>query len=191
MSLSPERAGLQISRADQIWNGNKVIGKAATLNHHFYTKPPKYMPKMLAGFKTFSPGQKEVAKKSLQSWSDAANLKFKEVAGSSHAQLKLGQFNYSADGAYAFSVFPPTFQGPNRGENWYNGTSPQAASQYGLNGYGRLTFTHELGHCLGLSHPSDYNAGQRGPLTYQSSAQYVQDTRGYSVMSYFSEKETG
>lgn len=190
-SLSPERAGLQISRGDQTWNGSKVIGKGATLNYHFYNKLPKYMPKMLSGFKSFSPGQKEAVKKSLQSWSDVANLKFKEVADSSQAQLKLGQFSHSADGSYAFSVFPPTFHGSNRGESWYNGTSPQIASQYGLHGYGRLTFTHELGHCLGLSHPSDYNAGQRGPLNYASSAQYVQDSRGYSVMSYFSEKETG
>lgn len=189
--LTNERAGLQISRGDFTWNGVKVIGKPVALTYYFYTKPPKHMSSFkIGGFKAFSRGQKLAVKKSLESWSDVANISFKEVPSSAQANLKLGQFTYSSEGAFAFSVFPPTFKGPGRGDSWYNGSTQQIASQYGLNGYGRLTFTHELGHSLGLSHPSDYNAGQRGPLTYKSAAQYAQDTRGFSIMSYFSEHET-
>lgn len=56
--------------------------------------------------------------------------------------------------------------------------------------YGRQTLTHEIGHALGLSHPGNYNAGNGTP-TYDNSADYAEDTRMYSIMSYWSEKYTG
>ena len=55
--------------------------------------------------------------------------------------------------------------------------------------YGRQTFTHEIGHALGLSHPGDYNAGEGNP-TYRD-ATYAEDTRQFSLMSYWSETNTG
>jgi hypothetical protein len=48
-------------------------------------------------------------------------------------------------------------------------------------GYGILTYLHEIGHTLGLSHPGRYN----GSGTYSVSAEYAQDTRQWTVMSYF------
>jgi serralysin len=56
------------------------------------------------------------------------------------------------------------------------------------NNYGRQTLTHEIGHTLGLSHPGAYNAGNGNP-TYND-AKYAEDTRGYSLMSYWSEANT-
>lgn len=51
---------------------------------------------------------------------------------------------------------------------------------------------HEIGHAIGLAHPGDYNAGDSGgPITYASSAEYYEDSRQYTVMSYFSESNTG
>lgn len=55
--------------------------------------------------------------------------------------------------------------------------------------YGRQTFTHEIGHALGLSHPGDYNAGEGNP-TYRD-VTYAEDTRQFSLMSYWSETNTG
>ncbi|MFP3520627.1 M12 family metallo-peptidase, partial [Pseudomonas sp. SIMBA_077] len=59
----------------------------------------------------------------------------------------------------------------------------------GNGNYGRQTLTHEIGHSLGLSHPGVYNAGSGSP-TYND-VTYAQDTRGYSLMSYWSESNTG
>jgi serralysin len=56
--------------------------------------------------------------------------------------------------------------------------------------YGAQTFTHEIGHALGLSHPGDYDASDDTPLTYDL-ADYYQDSRQYTVMSYWDAYETG
>ena len=57
--------------------------------------------------------------------------------------------------------------------------------------YAFSTVLHELGHALGLSHPADYNAGDDTSPTYANSAVYFEDSRQFSLMSYFSEGSTG
>jgi serralysin len=58
-------------------------------------------------------------------------------------------------------------------------------------GYGWTTIVHESGHTLGLSHPGPYNFGPNFSATYENSAVYAQDTRQYSIMSYWSATKTG
>ncbi|MDO9215563.1 MAG: M10 family metallopeptidase [Methylococcales bacterium] len=47
--------------------------------------------------------------------------------------------------------------------------------------YGFTTMMHEIGHALGLSHPSTYN----GSAIYATDAVFSQDNRQYTIMSYF------
>lgn len=54
--------------------------------------------------------------------------------------------------------------------------------------YGRRTIAHEFGHALGLEHPGNYNGGAP---TYGGSASYAEDSRQYSLMSYFDASFTG
>ncbi len=44
---------------------------------------------------------------------------------------------------------------------------------------------HELGHAIGLSHPGSYNFSANFSVTYTNGAEYAQDTRQYSTMSYW------
>ncbi len=53
--------------------------------------------------------------------------------------------------------------------------------------YGILTYIHEIGHALGLSHPGQYN----GSANFSTDATHFQDTRGYTTMSYFDADENG
>ncbi len=52
------------------------------------------------------------------------------------------------------------------------------------------TLIHEMGHALGLQHPGDYDASD-GPSNYEDDAIYAQDSRAYTVMSYFGAGNTG
>ncbi len=53
------------------------------------------------------------------------------------------------------------------------------------NGYGFVILLHEIAHTLGLSHSGPYNATDNPPPTYLNDATFVQDTRQYTIMSYF------
>lgn len=51
------------------------------------------------------------------------------------------------------------------------------------------TAMHEIGHAIGLPHPGDYDGVGAG--TYANDAPYREDSRQYSMMSYWDETETG
>jgi serralysin len=74
-----------------------------------------------------------------------------------------------------------------RDEIWLNSnwTSHNADNDMYFGGYGFQTYMHEIGHSLGLSHPGTYNAGSGGTITYANNAEYSQDNRQFTIMSYF------
>jgi serralysin len=51
-----------------------------------------------------------------------------------------------------------------------------------------FTLLHEMMHALGLQHPGDYQRTDDPPPTYETSAVYFEDTRQFSVMSYWEER---
>ncbi|WP_339532165.1 serralysin family metalloprotease [Pseudomonas mucidolens] len=147
----------------------------------------------ISGFSQFSNLQKGQAVLAMQSWADVANVTFTERAYGGDAHMTFGNYSGGQDGAAAFAYLPGTDEQYNMsgldGSSWYlTNRSYTANVNPGLNNYGRQTLTHEIGHTLGLAHPGDYNAGTGNPSYYD--ADYGQDTRGYSVMSYWSESNT-
>ncbi|AZD08727.1 Secreted alkaline metalloproteinase [Pseudomonas chlororaphis] len=142
----------------------------------------------ISGFSQFSSLQKAQAVLSMQSWADVANVTFTEKASGGDGHMTFGNYSGGQDGAAAFAYLPGTGAGYD-GTSWYLINSGYTANKNpGLNNYGRQTLTHEIGHTLGLAHPGDYNAGNGNP-TYND-ATYGEDTRGYSIMSYWSESNT-
>jgi Ca2+-binding RTX toxin-like protein len=67
------------------------------------------------------------------------------------------------------------------GDVWVNVNAP---SNFHLDegGYGLNTLVHEIGHGFGMLHPGDYNGNG---VTYANHAEYAQDTRSYSILSYW------
>ncbi|HEJ8087642.1 TPA: M10 family metallopeptidase [Serratia liquefaciens] len=198
-------AGKQIARSEQTWNGTHVIGQGATVTYSFpdwdynQSNLNGRFASQDTGLSAFTADQKAQAKLSLQSWADVANLNFVEVAPGQKSNITFG--NYEGDGqAYAIKPFTGAgtdYRGHNTdGQSWFNINYDYADPRDGvyanlhpeLGNYGRLSITHELGHTLGLDHPGVYNAGQSPSY---AKATYAEDTRQFSVMSYWDESVTG
>jgi Ca2+-binding RTX toxin-like protein len=54
-----------------------------------------------------------------------------------------------------------------------------------VGGRGFLTFLHEIGHSLGLSHPGPYDASDETAPDYGDDATFLEDSGQYTIMSYF------
>ncbi|MEY3841998.1 MAG: hypothetical protein RLZZ542_1108, partial [Pseudomonadota bacterium] len=196
-SLSSTDAGAQITRTNQSWSS--ALGTAATVTYAFRDSVTT-MPTDTAGFSQFSSVQIAAGVLAFAAWSDVGNITFQRVqeAGSEYsnnATILLGNYSSGQDGAAAFAYLPGGTPGATgfsqvQGDVWINSSLSYNAVPV-QQGYGQLTLLHEIGHAIGLSHPAAYNASAGGSITYSGSAVYYEDSLQYSVMSYFSERETG
>jgi serralysin len=196
-SLSSTDAGAQITRTNQSWASG--LGTAATVTYAFRDSVTT-MPTDTAGFSQFNATQIAASVLAFAAWSDVANITFQRVQNvgsefSNDATILLGNYSSGQDGAAAFAYLPGGMPGSTgfsqvQGDVWINSSLSYNALPV-QQGYGQLTLLHEIGHAIGLSHPAAYNASAGGSITYSASAIYYEDSLQYSVMSYFSERETG
>lgn len=192
-SLTVTGAAAQLTRTNASWaNG---LGQATTVDFAFRSTAPATMPSDTEGFSRFSAAQITATLLSLQSWSDVANITFNRVDDgdgySNNATMLFSNYSTGEDAAAAFAYLPGNRSvASNAGDVWIDVTLSYNATPVAL-GYGFQVLTHEIGHAIGLSHPSSYNAGAGQPLSYSNNASYYEDTRQYTVMSYFSESNTG
>lgn len=192
-SFDYDTAGKHIAREDSTWNGKYVIGQAAEVTYSF----PTWAGKKFNDFGDknpygFNSTQKEHARKSLDAWSDIANIKFTEVGANVKSDITFGNITDPKGKFQAYATLPNTHDYYGRdvsGQAWFSDYYYAGNTTPELGNYGRLTIIHEIGHALGLMHPGDYNAGQNVPGYLKSD--YAEDSRQYTVMSYWDEYETG
>jgi len=110
---------------------------------------------------------------------------------SNNATIVFGAYSAS-DGRGAYAYYPGNASvGALQGDVWLNNNSVSTSS-LPVGSYSHFVMMHEVGHAIGLAHPGDYNASSGGgPITYANSAQFIQDSHQYTVMSYFGETFTG
>lgn len=141
-----------------------------------------------APFYQLTIAQIDAAKTALANYSDVGNITFQQLnpgGNSNDATIEMGAYQSRKDGAGAFSYYPDNTNAASpSGDLWLN---DQYVSRDDLpfGSYDFFVILHELGHAMGLAHPGDYNAAPGVKITYDNSAQFVQDSEQYSVMSYF------
>lgn len=146
------------------------------------------------GWTPMSIAMQNTARESFDLWDDLIAIDLSESSRDANAGISL---NYSSTtGGSTYASFPGANWGGTRAEvevtdsdiwfadDWW--THDDDADFFN-GGYGIITYIHEIGHALGLSHPGHYN----GSGDFEADAEYHQDTRQYTVMSYFNAGENG
>ena len=134
------------------------------------------------GLDFFDAEQQAFALQAAQAWTDMANVRFEVVAPGEEADIYFYAKHFDDDGACSSGINPTHGSriAINVADGWPN-------MQPGASAF--RTVMHEIGHSIGMSHPCDYDVGDyKG---YWWDAEYIEDTRMYSIMSYNSGIYTG
>ncbi len=160
-------------------------------------------------FSAFTDGQVTIARNSMVLWDDLISTSVRET-GVFDADITFGNTDTGGAQAYAYLPFGDVLDasyeaaygfeevGRLGGDVWIDGFVSSNYFPLTDSYYAVTTMIHEIGHAFGLSHPGDYNAtddddgdGVPDPITYANDAFFAQDSRQYSIMSYFDAYETG
>ncbi len=197
-SLTVSGAAYQLLRNEPGWSS--ALGVSFTVTYGFRSTAPTSMPTDTTDFTRFNAAQIYQAEQALTAWSDVANITFVrvgegasgEAAYTNSASILFSNYSdTSSTAASAFAFYPGnTAASARSGDVWVNASLSYNRAPTGSN-YGGITLVHEIGHAIGLAHPSDYDASDTVKATYAANAGYYEDSRQYTVMSYFSETNTG
>lgn len=188
------------------WNNFEELANSYYVNA---TGTDYFSEAVIETFSTFTTEQRAIARTSMGLWDELISISFRETK-SGDADITFGNTDTGGAQAYAYLPFGDVddqfyqdnydFSEVGRlgGDVWIDGFVASNFFPVSDSYYAVTTMIHEIGHALGLSHPGDYNAtddddgdGVPDPITYANDAFFAQDSRQYSIMSYFDAYETG
>ncbi len=142
------------------------------------------------GFTPMTEVMKAAGRLSFELWDDLIAIDLVETT-SPTANITMAMSSNTGNSTYAsssISGWAPNYT-LTSGKIWLASqwSSHNEDSDFVFGNYSYLTYIHEIGHTLGLSHPGTYN----GTADYDDDAEYNQDTHQWTVMSYFYADENG
>ncbi|WP_205679449.1 M10 family metallopeptidase C-terminal domain-containing protein, partial [Brevundimonas lutea] len=149
------------------------------------------------GFQAFNAMQRQATRDAFALLADVANLTFIEAADNGASDNRMTFANSSTMPDYVWGWAGGRFYDLPEGQRdqWFSSeiwvNSDGGLGSYGLGTYNFTALMHEIMHGLGVPHPGDYNAAEGVDITYAGFAEYAQDSRQYTIMSYFDARETG
>ena len=194
VSKTASEAGDVLTRSGYRWldGSDGKIDAVTNISFAFKSSATNTDP---GSFSRFTEAEINFTLAMLVSWSDVANVKFNrvgtgtvgEAAYANNATILFSNYS-AADGSAAYAYMPGNTDIASASGDVHVNINYASSRNYDYLTYGRLTIAHEFGHALGLEHPGNYNGGAP---TYGSSASYAEDSRQYTLMSYFDASFTG
>ena len=176
-------------------------------NGYIYTRPNAQGVTTLYAFSeyfqfgAFNEAQRAATREAMQNWDDVVAVTFVETSAY-EGDINFGNLTNSPN-TQAYSRIPTSGYANNfdgyygtysiaglAGDVWVS-TAQASNFQFDEGLYGLNTLVHEIGHSLGLSHPGGYNFGPGFAVTYGNGAEYAQDARNYTIMSYWNPRDLG
>ncbi len=153
-------------------------------------------------FGAFTVAQRAATREAIQNWDDVVAVSFVETSAY-QGDINFGNLTNSPN-TQAYSRLPIAAYAPGgvyannygnqiaglAGDVWVS-TTQASNFQFDESLYGLKTLVHEIGHSIGLSHPGNYNFGPGFAVTYANGAEYAQDIRNYTIMSYWNPRSVG
>lgn len=154
---------------DQMNYGKKWSGSTITYTFPQNKDQLKFDQGEGQGFSVLTAHQQALIRLSLATWNDLVLPSI--VPGAIGASdIEFGNTYTAIDYAHAYY--------PDIGNVWFTSNAADLQNPV-VGGYGFATYTHEIGHALGLKHMGDYNGDDDdGPSSYQ-------DSTVLSIMSYY------